>query len=799
MLIHFRRLRWGLLTAMMTTVQTLAPMIGFGVSAEVRASAMSSLAPLWSEPISEGVTVSQYVKHFGNRLTNVYVAEIDLTNPYAKIVPLYGQDGVLTKKQTVLGHAESSEAVVAVNADFFHLQGFGTPLGPIIDEGEVKSAPGVSTWSTFGVTEDDRAVIAPFNFAGMVMAPDGSTYPLGGVNKENFNPRDGRTSSHIDQIVLFSPEWGSTSFGDGQGSFKSYVELVVQGGFVREIRATQPPTSIPPDGFVLWGHGKGAEFLLTHFFVGAPVQVTYDLQEEVKRAIPLQTAVGSHILLVDQGRSVHPIDPAVQSHLPQARTAVGIDESGTKVWLVVAEKSADGKSGGVTLPEMADVLVDLGVWKAINLDGGGSSSMVVRRLGETVRVPMNQPPSGKESYRAVPTAIGVLNTAPPGEPKGLILNVPDESALQSVLAGDTVTFGIKAYDEHFHPYRITPEMLAVEITGPNEETSAEPAVAQGTSNENGVNAFAVRFASGGTYSVTARVGQAEGTVQVRVIGGADVQALMVQPETLVLKPGERRTLSVTAVTKEGQSIALKPHHVVVTVESSNLDTVGEPDGLTVIAGDAPGEGRVLINFDGFTATVPLRITAFSDTVGHWAEPYINALAGRGLVSGVAPNRFAPDVSITRAELAVLLAKAQGWYPLEKATQDKTTVVGSSFRDFIPAWAKGAVFALSERGVVAGYPDGTFRADRPVTRAELAVLLNKILEPYDQQSQEPSAVLHFADAASVPPWAEAAVARVVQAGVMIGTGNAFQPNRPTTRAEAATIMYKWLTMFQGSDS
>jgi hypothetical protein len=64
----------------------------------------------------------------------------------------------------------------------------------------------------------------------------------------------------------------------------------------------------------------------------------------------------------------------------------------------------------------------------------------------------------------------------------------------------------------------------------------------------------VRFRTGGTYTLTAQVGAASRQLTVRVIGGADVARLVVQPRELVLKPGETRALTVQAVTKDGRTL-----------------------------------------------------------------------------------------------------------------------------------------------------------------------------------------------------------------------------------------------------
>ncbi len=61
----------------------------------------------------------------------------------------------------------------------------------------------------------------------------------------------------------------------------------------------------------------------------------------------------------------------------EARTAVALDRTGSKMWLLVVDGRQPGYSEGVTLPELADLLHELGAYEAINLDGGGSSTLAM--------------------------------------------------------------------------------------------------------------------------------------------------------------------------------------------------------------------------------------------------------------------------------------------------------------------------------------------------------------------------------------------------------------------------------------
>ena len=114
-----------------------------------------------------------------------------------------------------------------------------------------------------------------------------------------------------------------------------------------------------------------------------------------------------------------------------------------------------------------------------------------------------------------------------------------------------------------------------------------------------------------------------------------------------------------------------------------------------------------------------RDSSFRDIAGHWAESSIESAIREGFVNGYPDGTFKPDHAVTRAEFAVMLARAlklegEG-VPLD--FQDHET---------IGAWAEQAIAQAVGAGIVSGYADGTFRADTPITRVEMAVMLARAI-------------------------------------------------------------------------
>lgn len=110
-------------------------------------------------------------------------------------------------------------------------------------------------------------------------------------------------------------------------------------------------------------------------------------REVVDPLPPLRQAVSGRPLLVDHGEvTTDRIDPMGGANYLQPRSAVGVSRDGRKVWFLVTDGRQE-TSRGLTLYQLARTLKEFGAWRAMNLDGGGSSTMYVRRMGGVVNAP----------------------------------------------------------------------------------------------------------------------------------------------------------------------------------------------------------------------------------------------------------------------------------------------------------------------------------------------------------------------------------------------------------------------------
>ena len=331
--------------------------------------------------IAPGVTYRRFDESDRRGRYRVHVVRVDPSKPgvrldYASLATV-PRRGPLTR---LLGR---DDAVAGVNGGFFDIYDTGAPLGVGRDRDRGFLHAAKYTWTNAFTTSDSgRLRIGPVTMrAGIAEHP--------GIEITNVNSprvREGK-------VGLYTPAWGKTSgysITDGQ---RRHVRMVhVKDGRVAS-RSTRLRAGTRIRGSVLVGRGPGAE-QLADLRLGSRATVTAELPDRYRFAISGET------VLLRKGRVVARDD--VYLH---PRTAVGIDRDSGRVLLVAVDGRQDF-SRGLTQVELARLLRRLGAESALNLDGGGSTTLagLGRRSGD-LRV-LNSPSDGAQ--RQIPDGIAVL-------------------------------------------------------------------------------------------------------------------------------------------------------------------------------------------------------------------------------------------------------------------------------------------------------------------------------------------------------------------------------------------------------
>ncbi|MEK8131348.1 N-acetylmuramoyl-L-alanine amidase [Paenibacillus filicis] len=260
--------------------------------------------------------------------------------------------------------------------------------------------------------------------------------------------------------------------------------------------------------------------------------------------------------------------------------------------------------------------------------------------------------------------------------------------------------------------------------------------------------------------------------------------------------------------------------------------------------------------DGIEAYMSASLSPFPDIKNHWAREAILRLKESGIVDGAAGGRFEPARALTRAEWITLLSRVFDLkHPGQACTDSKSSVSGAVYGDCTPAktsdngagtgktpgapgttvdaakpgttpdrtssvrgaadatgkagsgqpggsllsasafkdvtpkhWAYDQLDLAVKAGLLEGYPDGTLRPNQTVSRAEVAALFQRL-------AKTPASTITASPFLDLPAdhWAAQAVAALKSSGLIDGaTATGFAPDRSMTRAEAATLLDRYIS-------
>ena len=332
------------------------------------------------------------------------VVEVDLSDPtvHADLI----MPGAIAASRPVAEMANRSGATAAINGDFFDIGRTDAPAGPAVADGRpLKAAvppgrrmgpvvPGAEIDSVFTVGTDRVARIDRLRLEASVRGPS-RTYEVVALNQY---------AVPVNGIGIFTPEWGDvdrartlcgTDVDRTAPCAAEQAEVLVRDGAV--VRTGRPGSGRIREGeLALTGREKGAAAVRS-LEVGDRVDVEYELVPESGHWPEL--AVGGSPIMFE-GTPVPRLDDRERA----PRSAVGTSAGGRHMWLLTLD-GRQSDSVGATLHELAKLLRELGVEDAVNLDGGGSSTLVLRDPGATEVTIVNDP-SGP-SPRFVPNGIGI--------------------------------------------------------------------------------------------------------------------------------------------------------------------------------------------------------------------------------------------------------------------------------------------------------------------------------------------------------------------------------------------------------
>lgn len=301
----------------------------------------------------------------------INMLRIDLRRAHLKMVHAMDEAVGL---ETVSSMAARYGALAAVNSGYFRTIGpyVGDSVGIEVLNGKLLSEPN-NIRAAAGLIERDgkqELIFGHLKFDGQVIAGPRSTYAISGLNRHRAD----------NELIIFTPEFHRTTLTESNG-----LEVIVRRGRVVERRDLKGSSAIPADGYVISSSGSARNWALMNLRSGAKVELKLDLAPTEAATSTLwkqaTSVIGGGPQLIKDGRVE--ITNAAEKILPSfvseghPRTAIAKLKSG-QILLITVDGRQPGESIGMSLNMLADLLIEFGATEAINLDGGGSTTMVIR-------------------------------------------------------------------------------------------------------------------------------------------------------------------------------------------------------------------------------------------------------------------------------------------------------------------------------------------------------------------------------------------------------------------------------------
>lgn len=485
-----------------------------------------------SENISTGTILKKYTRFTDKGWLNIDVLEVDLSDRYTNLKLLTSTTGS-GKTQNLKAMADSKNCLAGVNGDFFSASsGKGHPMGIAIDDGKVIT----SCYS--GNLEKDE-------FATFLLAEDSSPFYEFISNEITLTSKKTKKSTKILEInkypdtyntpSIFTSDFGEYSIGSSDSI--NMTEMIVKNNKVTEIRNGKEAVLIPQDGYVVCSTNEGADFINNNFKVGTKVTLDIDTSFDID---DIEFAISGGAILLEDGKIPETFSSNISGTHP--RTAIGTSKNDKTLYLVTVD-GRQTSSVGMTQTELAEFLKEINVYSAINLDGGGSTTMVAKKLGDENLSVINSPSGG--SLRAISNGIGIIYDAPNSSIlSGITIEVSDTN----VFKGKKREISVKGYNKYYSPVKIDQNKIEWSYDG------VPVTVDDG-------------FLTGDTVGMTmlkAKVGKVSSEIEINIL--SDPQELSITPKKVTLSNGKSVSFKIEAKNKNGYFSTLNNNEINFEIE-----------------------------------------------------------------------------------------------------------------------------------------------------------------------------------------------------------------------------------------
>ena len=502
------------------------------------------------------------------------VLKIDLAESILKVEAGISQDRVTGFERTSSisnrSNYDGHHIVGAINGGFF--DGTGRDVRMQIREGEIVT-PDVNR-SAIGFSLHKIPFIEILSHQSKIILNNASIKNINSINR----------TRNENELILYNSYFGSSTSTNQYGS-EVLVETI-SGWLVNDTNkcivvskvTNQGSTALTKGKVVLSGHGTSKDFINSNIEVGDTISIIHTISpapEEVTTLLtgfPKIVSNGENCAIACYANEGGSSTFATDRH---PRTAAGFSQDKRYLYLV----TVDGRqvtSKGMSLPELADFLVGIRVYRAVNLDGGGSTTMVVRNQ-------IANSPSDANGERSVSNSLMIVSMDSEGELTQINLN----SEYAKVFAKLNYQFYVGGSDEYYN---------SVPIIDSNVEYSLTNNI--GTITKEGL------FTAGEMAGTGYVIAEYEGMKDSAVVIVNSVVGLEVSPKVALADTTNEIQFSVKSYDMNGWELNLTNNNFKWSSTNSN---VGIIDSLGIFNGLSGGTTKVIVEWGDISDTAIVSI------------------------------------------------------------------------------------------------------------------------------------------------------------------------------------------------
>ncbi len=508
-----------------------------------------------------GVGIIYTEIHEATNPWTIDVLEIDLSNEYNKIESVKSQNKLLgyqtVSQMATQKDSEGHTVVGAINGDFY--ASGGIPIGKQIVNGQILKQN--SFYSSFGISTNNKPSLGMSEFDGLLIT-NNSSIGINDVNNTRFE----------NNLTLYNSFYGNgtetNQFGT-EVSINPITEWIVNDTvvcIVEAVKVNSGNMNLIENKAVLSGHGSAAQFLNDNISIGDTVKLLLEFTSMLPK---INQLIGGYPKIINNGSNY-----VVQGYNEEGgpphtferhpRTAIGFSQDSTKLYFVTVD--GRGYSIGMTLNELADFMIGIGIYQGINLDGGGSTTMWVRNKI------VNVPSDGTE--RAVGNGILVYSTAPKIDTVAYGSISPGNLR---IFKGEQIRISFEATDKYFNPIDIEINDIVYQTS---EGIGSIDSSGLFTASENSSKGFITASYNG--ISDTCNV-------YIKTIG-----EIILEPEQIITNTINLVEYKQTAKDEDGVIKKLDNDEFIWTISDTSIAAI---DKNGILQGKSEGETQVIVQYE----------------------------------------------------------------------------------------------------------------------------------------------------------------------------------------------------------